>query len=65
MKLDPTLSRWCFRSSLAYAELEERLELLEASMAPVSPHMEERVEMLEALLSRAQVRADTVQIVCR
>ena len=45
-------------------ELEERLELLEASMTPVSPHMEERVEMLEALLSRAQVGADSVLIVC-
>ena len=35
------------RASPAYSELEERLELLESSLAPVSPHMEERLELLE------------------
>ena len=43
-----------FRSSLAYGELEERLELVESSLAPVSPHLEERLELLESMLSRDQ-----------
>ena len=43
-----------FRSSLAYGELEERLELLESSLTPVSPHIEERLELLESLLSKDQ-----------
>ena len=42
------------RSAPAYGELEERLELLESSMTPVSPHMEERMELLESLLNREQ-----------
>ena len=43
-----------FRSSPAYGELEERLELLESSMTPVSPHLEERMELLESLISREE-----------
>ena len=43
-----------FRSTLAYGELEERLELLESSMTPISPHIEERLELIESLLSREQ-----------
>ena len=39
---------------LAYGELEERLELVESSLTPVSPHLEERLELLESLLSRDQ-----------
>ena len=42
------------RSSPAYGELEERLELLESSMTPVSPHMEERMELLESLINREE-----------
>ena len=34
--------------------MEERLELLESSMTPVSPHIEERLELLESLLNRQQ-----------
>jgi len=44
-------SDW-FRSSAAYGELEERLELLESSLAPISPHIEERLELLESMVDR-------------
>ena len=44
----------CSRSSLPYGELEERLELIESSLTPVSPHIEERLELLESLLSQEQ-----------
>ena len=39
---------------MVYGELEERLELVESSLAPVSPHLEERLELLESMLSRDQ-----------
>ena len=42
------------RSSLPYGELEERLELIESSLTPVSPHIEERLELLESLLNQEQ-----------
>ena len=52
--LESSLINDCVRSSLAYGELEERLELLESSLTPVSPHIEERLELLESLLNKDQ-----------
>ena len=54
MKIITVTSPNISRSSPAYGELEERLELLESSMTPVSPHIEERLELLESLLNRQQ-----------
>jgi len=38
------------RSSPAYTELEERMELLESSLVPPSPSLEDRLQVLEANL---------------